>query len=497
MSLRDESYANSGLADGRIYYSDLLAMMTDGRMSAGDPRFSVIRAEIATSPYDDRYRPRDLYAFATDTWRPGPRTVVNFGLGYNYYSAAIYDGVKSDKTNFAPSLSFALALTKSELLILRGTASMVYVPPTLLDYGEIRATPLYPVAAGFARLSSLTGSPVPSAWTGRPGALDIERQFAGAFRTGYTESALLALQYTPGRLFTLEAAFNTSLAHRLPSIYAPGRQNVSQVAGSFNPATAPDAQTLLVASDANSSYHSLQVRLTSRERRRMVFQVHYTLSKSIDTASDARPSIFNTLGLGPVYAGGPGLERGLSDFDRRHRVVGFFSWRLGEPGAIGGLLHSVLGGWQANGVVAIQSGPYLSLYSSGDFYGGRGDFNSDGILNDRLAYLGNGSVSRARSKGTSPADAYFNGALFSAPGAKLALGRNLLPGPSYASIDVSLQKKIAITEDHSIQMRIGVFNLTNRANFAPPVTDLVSADFARSREAGAPRAIRFKLGYAF
>jgi len=251
-SLRNESYANSGLAGGRVYYSDLLAMMTDGRMSAGDPRFSVIRAEVATDSYAQRYRPRDLYAFATDTWRPGPRTVVNFGLGYNYYSAAIYEGVKSDKTNFAPSLSFAVALTKSELLILRGSASMVYVPPALLDYAELSATPLYPVAAGFARLSALTGWPLPSAWTGRPGALDIERLFAGDFRTGYTESALLALQYTPGRLFTLEAAYNTSLAHRLPAIYAPVRQNVSQVAGSFNLATASDSQTSLITSDANS-----------------------------------------------------------------------------------------------------------------------------------------------------------------------------------------------------------------------------------------------------
>src|SRR5262249_23736785 len=85
MSLRDESYTKSGVAGGRVYYSDLLAMMTDGRMSAGDPRFSVIRAEVATDSYAQRYRPRDLYAFATDTWRPGRRTVVNFGLGYNYY----------------------------------------------------------------------------------------------------------------------------------------------------------------------------------------------------------------------------------------------------------------------------------------------------------------------------------------------------------------------------------------------------------------------------
>jgi hypothetical protein len=499
-SRRSERYANAGLAGGRIYYSDLLPMATDGRQSAGDPRFSIIRAEVATDRYEQRSRPTDLYAFATDVWRPGPRSVFNFGLSYNYYSAAIYDGVKSDKTNFAPQLGFALGLTKSEKVILRGGASMVYMAPPLLDYGEIRATPLYPVASGFAQLSELTGSPAApgfAAWSQLPGVIDVERQFARNFRTGYAEAALLAIQFTPGRLFTLEAAYNASLAHRLAAAYTPGRQLVSQVV-SGNSAAA-DAQTTLIASDANSIYHSLQLRITTRERHGLVFQVHYTLSKSIDTASDGRPSIFNSLSLGPVYEAGPSLERGLSDFDRRHRVVGFFTWRLGEPGANGGRLRAILGGWQANGIVTYQSGAYVSVYSSGDFFGGRGDFNGDGILNNRVAYLGGGSVSHAVSKGTSPADGYFNGGLFGAPGTngRAALGRNVLPTPGYASIDLSLQKKIAITEGRSIQVRIEAFNLANRVNFAPPVTDLVSADFGRSREAAAARSIRFKLAYVF
>jgi hypothetical protein len=498
-ALRSESYANEGLAGGRIYYSDLLSMATDGRQSAGDPRFSIIRADVATDRYDQRDRPTDLYAFATDVWRAGPRSVINVGLSYNYYSAAIYDGVRSNKTNFAPQLGFALGLTKSEKVILRGGASMVYMPPPLLDYGEIRATPLYPLASGFAQLSELTGSPAApgfAAWSQLPGVIDVERQFARNFRTGYAEAALLAIQFTPGRLFTLEAAYNGSLAHRLAAAYTPGRQLVSQVVSGNS---AADAQSTLIASDANSSYHSLQVRVTTRERRKLVFQVQYTLSKSIDTASDGRPSIFNSLSLGPVYAAAPGLERGLSDFDRRHRIVGFFTWRLGEPGANGGRVRAIFGGWQGNGIVTYQSGPHVSIYSSGDFFSGLGDFNGDGILNDRVAYLGGGSVSHAVTKGTSPADGYFNAGLFGAPGTngRTALGRNVLPTPGYASIDLSLQKKIAITESHSIQVRIETFNLTNRVNFAPPVTDLVSAHFGRSREAAAARSIRFKLTYVF
>jgi hypothetical protein len=66
-----------------------------------------------------------------------------------------------------------------------------------------------------------------------------------------------------------------------------------------------------------------------------------------------------------------------------------------------------------------------------------------------------------------------------------------------ASIDVALQKKIRVTEGQALQVPIEVSNLTNRVNFGLPVTDLVSSDFGRSREAGTARTIRFRLGYAF
>jgi hypothetical protein len=175
-----------------------------------------------------------------------------------------------------------------------------------------------------------------------------------------------------------------------------------------------------------------------------------------------------------------------------------FTWRLGEPGGNRSLLRTIFGGWQGNGIVTYQSGAHVSVYSSGDFFSGRGDFNGDGVLNDRLAYLGGGSISSAITKGTNPADAYFKSGRFGPPTSGLSsLGRNVLPSPSYASIDVSLQKRITITEGHSIQMGIEAFNLANRVNFAPPVTDLASADFGRSREAAAARSIRFKLAYVF
>jgi hypothetical protein len=162
-------------------------------------------------------------------------------------------------------------------------------------------------------------------------------------------------------------------------------------------------------------------------------------------------------------------------------------------------VQRVLGGWQLSGVVTVQSGPRVSLYSSGEFYGGRGDFNRDGVLNDRLVYSGGGSPQRAVRKGGSAAEGYFETSLFGVPGVngREPLGRNVLPAPGYASIDLSVQKRFLITEAHRVEIRADVFNLTNRVNFAPPVSDFASADFGRSVEAGRPRVIRLALKYSF
>src|SRR5262249_27521481 len=145
-----------------------------------------------------------------------------------------------------------------------------------------------------------------------------------------------------------------------------------------------------------------------------------------------------------------------------------------------------------------QSGPHVTLYSSGDFYGGRGDFNRDGILNDRLALLGPGGPASALTRGSSPADSYFQASLFGVPGsARAALGRNVLPAPGYGSGGPAFCKLIHFYDSQDLSFRAEAFNIPNRVNFEPPVTDLVSAAFGRSQRAGSPRIIRLSLRYRF
>jgi hypothetical protein len=492
---RTQLYASDALSQGRVYYSDALALITDGAMSAGDPNRAIVRAQLARSSEREQYRFIDVYAFAHDDWRASPRFVLNYGLGYNLYSAAIYQA-KTDRNNFAPFASFAYAPTHSESFILRGGAAIIYAPPTLLPYGEIKTTPLYPIATGFAKPQEIIASPLPRAWTERDGAIGVEREFSPNLRTAYTESAFFAIQKSIRDRLIVEAGYNATFGHRLTRAYRNDRSRIDESLAHAQ--SQSDEESVLIASDGNSSYHSLQVRVTSRERRHLAFQVQYTLSKAIDTASGDRPSMFRSLALGPVSESNAALERGPSDFDRRHRAVGFFQWRGPSLDRFKRTGRAMLGDWRVSGIVTIQSGPRVSLYSSGDFFGGLGDFNRDGVLNDRIAYLGNGPVTRAIQR-TSPADGYFDSRLFGAAGVngRQPLGRNILPAPGYGSIDIAVHKKFSVSEAHAIEVRADVFNAANRVNFAPPVTDFVSGDFGRSVEAGPPRTVRLAVKYSF
>ena len=59
--------------------------------------------------------------------------------------------------------------------------------------------------------------------------------------------------------------------------------------------------------------------------------------------------------------------------------------------------------------------------------------------------------------------------LFSRPPARgVTLGRGILTGPGLAEVDLSLFKKIAVSEKMNLQFRAECFNVQNRANFGTP-----------------------------
>jgi hypothetical protein len=76
-------------------------------------------------------------------------------------------------------------------------------------------------------------------------------------------------------------------------------------------------------------------------------------------------------------------------------------------------------------------------------------------------------------------------------------GRNIVRGPGYANLDLSLVRDVALPHGTRLQLRAEAFNVTNHVNFGLPVADLNSANFGRIFSAGPPRLLQFGVKLMF
>lgn len=283
----------------------------------------------------------------------------------------------------------------------------------------------------------------------------------------------------------------------------------------------------LFANDAYSKYHSLQ---TSASRRwaRGYFQGAYTWSKSTDATSSGNTA------LNTAFNDESDLRnsRGLSDFDRKHRVS--VSYRYDLPFFVGavGAKRVVLADWAVSGITIFQSGLPFSVTDSGAGTAFLGPGLASATLGGQLAT--GGSISAGATSGGIHErinNGYLDPANFAtAPLLDAALGgdgsvtvfgnlgRNIYRGPFQQNWDFSLIKNFKISERQSLRFTTDFFNIWNHANFANPAINDVrtivpctpgvggcptsgfdpSSPFGKIvSTVGTPRLIQFSLRYAF
>jgi len=237
-----------------------------------------------------------------------------------------------------------------------------------------------------------------------------------------------------------------------------------------------------VTSAGNSNYNALWVSANKRFSRGLQFNASYTLSKSID---------YNSLNSqGAVIQDSFNLrgDRGLSDFDARHRFVISWIYELPFKG------NRLVEGWQLSGITQWQTGNPITILSGnpvtlpGTLAANAGNFT--GVATIRPDVIGSvrviGNVNQwftntvcdPRPGGSCPAGAVF--ALPVAPafvttptGLATAfhfgnLGRNTIIGPGFSNTDFSVIKNTRITERLRVQFRAELFDIFNHANFGQP-----------------------------
>jgi hypothetical protein len=228
----------------------------------------------------------------------------------------------------------------------------------------------------------------------------------------------------------------------------------------------------------NSNYHSMNAKL-ERHTSALVATLVYTWAKSIDNKSAAAgigASGFNGW-QGLLNNNDPGLDRGLSDFDVDHRLVGSFVYNLpfgkGEKfaGDASGVKNAIVGGWQVNGIATFQRGFPITIQAE-----------DAGGLNDSFGTNRANLVGDPYPSGFEKSvNEWFNTAAFAQPaeGRFGNIGRNTLRGPGINNLDLALFKNFELGKGSRLQFRFESFNAFNHTQFNAPVTNVSDPNFGR------------------
>ena len=503
--------------------------------------------------------------FAWDMFGNG-KTALRGGFGVSYEST-LYNPLSNSRWN-PPFYSFNLM---DSAALDGGGSVIVYGPTTCNAAGTVctpsGATPTYLGAptnpgqgVGAQAVGNLSGWAAGNAQT----AYLTGIIFPQGIKDPYVYNYYLSVQRELAPKLSLELDYVGTMAHklfraenvnRIPGGGLPvgscvkdtfGRTLCGQPGGIIN----PNYGNLRVWENAvNSEYNALQLAVKKQMSHGLLFNLNYTWSHAIDGGSTwhSGATSANGAAAGDGYTTDwtiPGVDRGNSVFDIRHRIVLNYVWEL-PLGHHTGFMNALLGGWELNGIWAFQTGAHWEPFdgrspslkstvrknedgsaascNAGDVNGGTcvnlgGDYNLNRIgsasRNDRpnstiTGFSGATNTMWANGWGTTWLDPQKGGTIFSTPclGCVGNLGRNTFVGPGQWFADMSLFKNFKVTERVGLQFRLEGFNVFNHTNFLLAQTAAAGSNGPHNRidqsgfgKAGAtlnPRNLQFGLKLQF
>ena len=257
---------------------------------------------------------------------------------------------------------------------------------------------------------------------------------------------------------------------------------------------------------ASSTYHGLITKVEQRLTHGVSLLASYTFSKAIDDGSSS--SNFNNTPSNAQCRCDLRGNKGPAAFDVKHRFVLSYLWEL--PFGKGrwldssnSVVNTLIGGWQVNGIVAIQSGPPMQINTQGDNAAigtGAGSANNQrpNLVGDE--YGGIDTSADIRDRGVRAGTFYFNRTAYVLPPQfRLGnLGKNTLYGPGFHNWDLSIFKNTRIGERVNTQFRAEFFNVFNHANFNVPGLVLATPTFGLiNGTVNSGRVIQFGLKVLF
>jgi Ca-activated chloride channel family protein len=413
----------------------------------------------------------NLSLYGQDEWKVSPRLTLTYGLrwelnppptetdGRDALAVNQVDDLtqlsieprgtrlwKTTYNNFAPrfGLAYQLSQASEHELLVRAGFGLFY------DLGSDQTGPAFSASYPFLTGQSAFNSPFPI----RSSEAE-ESAFDSSVLVNVPFSIFdphLKLPRTLKWTFSVEQALGPSQTISAAYVGTSGRR-LLLTQSLFNQATAfPFIR--LTNNGAKSDYQSLQLQFNRRFARGLQALVSYTFSKSLDDFS--QDSAASTILRNSV----PQLERGPSDFDVRHVLTGFVSYKTPSPFHTG-IGHALFRNWVANSVFNTRSArPINVVYSFPTSYGFA--YLRPDLVPGLPLYLSELAV---------PGGRRINPDAFAVPlnFRQGTLGRNSLRGFPLSQIDLALNRQFNLTERVNLQFRAEAFNLFNHPNFEDPV----------------------------
>jgi hypothetical protein len=447
--------------------------------------------------------------FVQDDWRVSRRLTLNLGVRYDILTAPTevagrqsnYDLataslrlasgntdplVNNNYHNIAPRFGFAYDVTGKSKTIVRGDFGMFYfldrggIDNQLAQNAPFSGISQYNYTDGY-RITLSGQAPLQStSWLAATGALPVA-DYSNLNRANPQNLSVTAIK--PDNKTSMTEEWSLQVQHELPKsvvvsagyVGAAGRHLIDRYNIANQLFNTPSGAHLypgmgsVDVQDArgNSIYQSLQAEASRRFSGGLQFTASYTFAKTIDDGSGAfaTEQIYQSLRL----------DRALADTDVRNRLVlsGVYELPLGHgkrfANHLSKPLDTLLGGWQLNSILTIQSGLPFTLSTPGSPSNGRPDLI--GTLSthpgDTQRYFDTNAVA--------PAPTNSSGVLLR----QGTLGRNALIGPGAKTLDLSTDKTTAITERFKLEFRAEAFNLFNHPVFSNPNTDISAGNFGQ------------------
>jgi outer membrane receptor protein involved in Fe transport len=499
---------------------------------------------VGAPRFDRANRFHDAAMYVNDSWKVKPRFTLNLGLRWEYYGVqhnnnpnfdsdfffgtgkTLFDRIRTGqvltspnapdnglwaprKKNFAPRLGFAWDVFGNGKTSLRGgygisyernfnnvTFNVIQNPPNYLvvSFQPPTDAPVINISTNnFGQFGTGVGTkPLPN---GTLRAVDPN------IKTAYSEFYDLALEREVVKNTTLSVAYTASRGLHLYSISSINRgdsgavylgdsrfgSRINQQYGNIN----------FRGSDGDNYYNAMNVGLRSSDLFHWGINLtaNYTWAHAIDdlsTTFSEGPSNSNNLGFTDPF--NPGLDRGNSDYDIRHRVNVSMVWDLPFGKTGNSFVKQAFGGWTLSPAFTARGGAPFSVFdcnntafnvcpkaifpSAPQLTGQTGPQLNPGVNEFNYITLPGPATLYGQYadpiSGTGEFPTCTTNAVF---GVSAASGcsfpstmsrRNSFRGPGARSFDLGVFKKFKLTERFDMQFRSEFYNLFNH-----PTTTLI------------------------